>query len=226
MPLRVTLIRHGVTDWNLERRFQGHSDVPLNAQGHRQAECLAERLHSEGIRPRAVLSSDLARALETAAPIGRALELPVRPESIWRERQLGAFEGRTGQELRETMPEIYAAWRQDLIDVAPPGAETYRQHQQRVDRALDRLREEFPEGDVLVVTHGGSIYATLGLVQGSVLPRDPRIRLANTSLTRLVSEGDGWRVELTNCSRHLGVEVRAKGAFSDEESDPPRTPIR
>jgi probable phosphoglycerate mutase len=221
MPLSLTLIRHGVTDWNLERRFQGHSDVSLNAEGRSQAEALAARLHGEGRCPRALIASDLSRAMQTAAPVAETFGLDIRPEEIWRERQLGCFEGRTGAELRVLMPAVYAAWRQDLLDVSPPGAETYREHQARVAGALEQLRQEFSEGEILVVTHGGSIYSALGLVYGSLLPKDPGLRLANTSLTELVWQDGKWHIKRVNCASHLGPEVCCQGAFSEAESKPP-----
>jgi broad specificity phosphatase PhoE len=91
--LRLFLARHGQTDWNAQRRYQGHASVPLNETGRRQAAALGQRLAHEGIE--AIYSSDLPRAWMTAQTIAAACGLPVQPEPRTREMDFGEWQGRT-----------------------------------------------------------------------------------------------------------------------------------
>ena len=93
MPTRFCLVRHGETAWNAEGRLQGQIDIPLNAAGRAQAEATAARLAAH--RFDALYSSDLSRALETAAPAATLLGLQTRPTPSLRERQFGGFQGLT-----------------------------------------------------------------------------------------------------------------------------------
>lgn len=147
----LLLIRHGETDWNAERRWQGHADVPLNARGREQARELAEQL--AGDRIDAIYSSDLSRARDTAAIVGARLGLPVVPDPDLREIDVGAAEGLTWEES--------AALREDGWKGEPKEA-----HAERFLRALDRIASAHPDARVVVVTHGGSmrrVHEHLGL---------------------------------------------------------------
>src|SRR5262245_34226909 len=122
---RFLLVRHGETDWNATGRIQGHSDTPLNAVGREQARRVALRLAREPVR--AVYSSDLARAFETATIIGQPLGLTVVTSARLRERQYGAWEGLTAAEIQTRYPEQFAQWRARSTDFAPPRGETITQ---------------------------------------------------------------------------------------------------
>ena len=119
---RILLVRHGETDWNASGRIQGHSDTPLNAAGRQQAQRAAQRLAPEPVR--ALYSSDLARAFETATIIGEPLGLTVVTSPRLRERQYGAWEGLTSAEIQARYPEQFAMWRARSTDFAPPQGET------------------------------------------------------------------------------------------------------
>jgi broad specificity phosphatase PhoE len=147
----LLLVRHGETDWNAERRWQGHADVPLNARGRAQAEALAEQLTGERID--AIYSSDLSRARDTAAAVGARLDVPVVSDPDLREIDVGAVEGLTWDESEALRAE---GW---------PG-EPKADHARRILRALDRIAAAHPHSRVLVVTHGGSmrrVHEHLGL---------------------------------------------------------------
>ena len=133
----LLLARHGETDWNAERRWQGHADVPLNERGLEQARTLAEELSAEPVD--AIYTSDLSRARVTAEIVGERLGVPVVVDPDLREIDVGSREGCTG--------EIDAPW-----DGEPNEA-----HAQRVLGAIHRIAERHPVGRVLVVTHGGSM---------------------------------------------------------------------
>jgi probable phosphoglycerate mutase len=118
----VFIARHGETDWNVAGRWQGHTDVPLNATGRAQAVALAERLRSEGIA--AVATSDLSRARHTAEIVAGALRVPLAlVDPDLREQRFGRFEGLTPDECAERYPEDWARYVADR-HAGPPGGET------------------------------------------------------------------------------------------------------
>src|SRR6185369_6866034 len=100
----ILLARHGETDWNVERRVQGHSDTPLNDRGRQQACALAEELAGESID--AVYSSDLLRAHETARIVAEQRGLGVTSIRDLRERHFGTWEGLTDEEIFERYPDV------------------------------------------------------------------------------------------------------------------------
>lgn len=212
MTTIVTLLRHGETDWNRAKRFQGHTDIPLNEAGRAQAARVAARFAAEGYRPGVVLSSDLARAAETAARIGEAVGVPPVTDPGWRERSMGAFEGRSLAQIEAELPAEFAAWRADRDGFAAPGGgESYDQLRARVGAALTALRSRgVPE--VLVVTHGGVVAAAVAVAHGSSRPPAAMKFFGNTAVTRLVSRPDGgWDTPLVGCTAHL--EASATGEF-------------
>ncbi|WP_198661612.1 histidine phosphatase family protein [Lewinella sp. IMCC34183] len=93
---RIGFVRHGITDWNLDKRVQGHTDIPLNEKGKLQAKALAGRLTNEDWD--LIYSSDLSRAKETAGTIAEAKGVPVKLDHRLREMDCGAVEGTTAAE--------------------------------------------------------------------------------------------------------------------------------
>jgi probable phosphoglycerate mutase len=159
---RILLTRHGETDWNNERRWQGHADRPLNDVGRRQARELAETLSRRGID--VVYSSDLARAHETALIVAEQLELPVEVDAGLREVDVGDWAGRLLTEIEEGDPEAFQRWRQG--QKAWNGGESYEEMGERVVAAVLRLAARHPGETVLIVTHGGSIRACRATASG------------------------------------------------------------
>jgi probable phosphoglycerate mutase len=149
MPTRIILARHGETDWNRERRWQGQADQPLNAAGLEQAEALAARLADEPIA--AVYSSDLARAHETARVVARRLGLDVVAIPALRERGVGSWEGLQDVEVDRRFPGVHS----------PPDGETGDAMKRRVLESLEAIAASHPGRTVLVISHGGPIKAAL-----------------------------------------------------------------
>jgi broad specificity phosphatase PhoE len=145
----LLIVRHGETDWNAERRWQGHADIPLNARGREQAQALAEELADE--RVDAIYTSDLSRARDTAEIVGTRVGVPVVVVAGLREVDVGPIEGLTAEEAS-----AFDGWQ----------GESRESHSARVLGALDEIAERHPDEHVLVVTHGGSMrrmYEQLGL---------------------------------------------------------------
>lgn len=161
----IVLARHGQTDDNLPPiRVQGFRDTVLNEVGRAQARELAERVAGDGIR--AIWSSDLSRAADTAAAVGERIGVEPRLDARLREGFRGRWEGHLFVDIERDEPELFAAWRRAGAGFRFPDGESLVEHQQRVLATLDDVvaAGELP---ALVVCHGGSIRVVL-------CARDPR----------------------------------------------------
>jgi alpha-ribazole phosphatase len=152
---QLCLIRHGQTDWNLEGRYQGQSDVPLNEKGFEQARSLVGQLDGRSFA--AIFSSDLMRARQTAEHIAKDLGLTVQIEPRLREINQGEWEGVLVDDIKARYAEIWSQRTMDPANVRPPGGETVREVAERVSAALDDISRLFPTGRVLIISHGLSI---------------------------------------------------------------------
>jgi probable phosphoglycerate mutase len=174
----VFMVRHGETDWNVEGRWQGHTDVPLNDNGRAQARTVAEALRSVGLS--GLVSSDLSRARETAEIIGAALGLELAyVDPGLRERMFGVFEGLTRTDCERLHP---AAWRAWVEEQRPAeGVELPAAVTARVTAAIGRAATITPDGaPVLLVTHGGALRSVVRQTNG--VPVGP---IANGAIWRL-----------------------------------------
>jgi probable phosphoglycerate mutase len=157
-PLTLLLVRHGQSEWNAAGRMQGQTaHVPLTGLGHAQAAAAARQL--AGLRPGALFSSDLRRAVQTAEHCAAATGLPIRTSTALREQGYGVLEGRPSREL----------W--DVVDWTDPhwsaeGGESLAQLHGRVAAFLGALRENPPADVVALVTHGDTIRAVQAVVAG------------------------------------------------------------
>lgn len=145
------LIRHGETPWNVEGRYQGQLDPPLNPNGLRQARETAARLAPLGFE--AIYSSDLARARQTADALARQTGLPVQLDPRLREIHQGRWQGVLITNIRKRWPRELHGWETDPWHHAPPGGETLPRLQRRVFAAVDDIAARHPTGRVAVFTH-------------------------------------------------------------------------
>ena len=179
------LIRHAETGWNASRRIQGHSDVPLNDAGRKQARKLASRLSD--VELAAVYSSDSSRALDTAGAFtsDRGLDITVRLEL--REKSYGVWEGKTGPEIEASHPDEFAIW-QNVRDPSfkVPGGESDLDVRARVRLLVEDLRSSYGDGDrIALVGHGGSLRALASEVLGIPPSAGTMLWLANASVSTL-----------------------------------------
>jgi broad specificity phosphatase PhoE len=160
----VLLARHGETDDNAARRFQGHRDPPLNERGREQARALGEAVRGEGIR--ALWSSPLRRAHETAQIAGRALGLEPRTDARLMEVDVGAWAGRLYEDLATDDPDLFGLWRSGSPDFRFPDGESLAEQGERVAEVLREIagRAELP---ALVVCHGGVIREARRVLAGA-----------------------------------------------------------
>ncbi|MBD0290777.1 MAG: histidine phosphatase family protein [Thermoleophilia bacterium] len=181
----VLLARHGETDWNAERRWQGHTDRPLNERGRAQSRALAERL--DGTELAAVYSSDLERARATAAAVAERQGVPHLVDADLREVDVGSWAGLTRAQAERRFPEAFARWSDGYAGW--PDGETYEAMSARVVTAVKRIAREHRDRPVLVVSHGGPIRAihaaALGLdvqTYRRLRPVEPNARLSAVCL--------------------------------------------
>ena len=152
------LWRHGQTIWNVEHRFQGQTDIPLDETGEAQAEYAARRLAT--LRPDAIFSSDLTRAAGTAAPLAKLTGLAVILDKDLRERSGGSWEGLTDREIAERYPAERASWN-------PPDGEPTTAVADRVAGALRRVADTVADdGLAVVVSHSAALRLGMARILG------------------------------------------------------------
>jgi probable phosphoglycerate mutase len=205
--VRTWLIRHGETDWNAQRRWQGMADIPLNAQGEAQARALADYLAATDERFDLIISSDLSRARATAAPLAARFGLTPEADPRLREIAVGAFEGLSGEEVQTRYADEYRRMREDYLNFVFPGGESRKMVQARAYEALTELLARVEADDAAVrhialVTHGGVI----ALLLAKLFPHDGRLAatpILNTSMSILRHEGHHWTLEALAITPHL-----------------------
>ena len=207
---RLVVIRHGVTDWNREGRWQGRLDPPLSADGHLEARLVAARIGADtGLRPARVVSSTLSRAIQTAEAISQELGLPVEPDTRLMEIGAGAWEGHTHDELERIDRERYRAWRTAETEVRPPGGEPLEEAIARIRELVGDLGRTPGPWPVALVSHGGILR-----ILANVLFELPgawmwSLDVDNASISAASREQpDGpWRLDRWNDTNHLlGIE--------------------
>lgn len=185
--MRLFLVRHGQTEWNVLRRAQGHTDIPLDAVGLNQAASVAAALGK--IPVDRVVSSDLLRARQTADAIASAKGLEV---DIWpdlRERGFGVLEGADFETVRAEIARLAAEENVPEFAVTPKGGENWRQVWDRVSPAAKRLRAM--DGDTVVVAHGGTCSLLAAHLIGGGLEASRGFRFGNGTLTEFHRRPDG-----------------------------------
>src|SRR5919204_950818 len=158
----LLLARHGETDWNRARRWQGHADRPLTDRGRAQAAALAERLADIALD--AVYSSDLRRARDTAEAVAAIQGVDVVELAELREVNVGSWEGLTRDEAEARLPDGLRRWRAG--GTGWDDGETYAEMSRRVLAAVERIATDHEGGRVLIVSHGGPIRAVPGAALG------------------------------------------------------------
>ena len=157
---RLLLVRHAESTWNAAGRWQGHGDPTLSAHGREQAAALARALAGAGLER--IVTSDLARAVETGEALARARALPALRCAGLRELDIGRWTGLTREEISARDPAALAAFDADAGDAAAGGGETRAALARRARASLAALTGAFPDSCVAVVRHLGVIRALLG----------------------------------------------------------------
>lgn len=193
----IGLLRHGQTDWNIDFRLQGTTDIPLNDTGVGQAIDVSRFLNASDWDE--FITSPLSRAVDTAALIGGEIGLtPGGVEPLLLERAFGIGEGLT-----------YDEWREKLRDLSEiPGGESLTELADRVWKLLGVLLEKYRGKRVLTVSHGALIRKVIELVSNNELPREGE-RFGNTSLSLIAHTDErGWHIVNYNPHTYKGEPLR------------------
>lgn len=193
MITRFCFVRHGETDWNVQRRLQGHIDTPLNQTGLAQAEATAKGLN--GHQFDALYSSDLIRTLQTARYAAQLLDLPIHLRSDLRERHYGAFQGLTYSEAERNFPTDYARFkaREAAYEILDEG-ESLIQHRQRVQACLEDIACRHAGESVLIVTHGGVLDIVYRLATGLDMSAPRDFGIPNAALNWINFREGEWQL--------------------------------
>lgn len=195
--MELLCVRHGRTAWNADKRFQGHTDVALDDEGRAQADALAGLLAAERID--AAVSSDLARAVETARIVLGPRDVGLRFDPDWREMRFGDWEGLTWAQIRAANPQLDPAAHTSVKAYAPRGGETFAELCSRVTRAVERSVAELPDdGVALIATHAGPLHALLEVLLGESERAALQVRFLTASITRFRRTNGVWTLARLN----------------------------
>ncbi len=208
---RILLVRHGETDWNRIRRFQGRSDLPLNQKGRKQGDALAWALKDESIT--AIYSSPLTRAMEMA----RLIKVfhpsaPLFAEEGLIEMNLGEFEGMEGHRWAELYPDFRKAWQENPASVTMPGGESLPEVQTRAIKTLERITKPYPpETTLLLCSHNFVNLTILCYAMKIPLDRIRELRQETATLNVLYKQGERLWAQAVNERSHLEKYNESEG---------------
>ena len=196
----VYLVRHGETNGNLEQRFQGTKDYPLNAQGSRQGELLGSALREYPID--IIYTSPLSRAYETARLVAKHHPgVKVIPQKGLEEIHAGVIEGEKLADLPVKYPEVFQTMLGSPVDLAYPGGENTRQVYDRVAKTMEDIVAQNKNKTIVVVSHGFAIQTYLHYASGKPFKEMQRYIVTNTSITKFVY-GEDLTPQLIYADKH------------------------
>ena len=212
---RLYLVRHGQSAGNVEGRFGGHSPTPLSALGKKQAQMTARALAKERIK--AIYSSDLLRAVQTAEPLAKILNLKINATEVFRERHVGVLEGLTFDEARKEFPnDYYALVNRKLNHVITKG-ESYSQLLERTTEVLHEILERHQGERIAIFSHTGTICFLTLYILGAIHSKTettPWLVTSNCGINRFEFRGrNNVRVLAINDTRHLS-QISGNDAFA------------
>ncbi len=185
--MKLYMIRHGETDWNVAGKMQGSKDIELNANGLAQAGQLYERVKKAGYQPVKVYASPQKRAFVTGQILADAMNLECIKLPGMEEANFGDWEGKTWEQVKTEYPEAFEKWETNRRYVRTPNGECYQDVVERVMRALVKVMEEEKE-DVAVVTHGAVIMSLMCFLTDTPFEKMWTFKPENTGITVIDSE--------------------------------------
>ncbi len=198
MPL-VRIARHGETTWNAVGRYQGRLDTPLSALGQAQAQALGSALGGKGIER--IISSPLARCIDTATPLSLLTGIRIEREPLLLEIAHGTWEGRYRDEIAASEPDLYRRWREDPPTVRFEGGESLRDVYERWRQFVGTVSVK---SDTLLITHDVVVRIALLERTGRDLHQLRAVQARNACYAQF-DAGDGkWRLQHECVCGHLG----------------------
>ncbi len=199
--MRLLLSRHGQTVWNTERRTQGRTDIELDEIGRMQAQCLARRLADEKID--CIYSSPLCRAMETARAVAATTGAPIIADERIIERDFGAFEGKSLEELMVSFKKELKIWEQSPYEHMVEGAEPMPVLRERCASFLEDLFAKNEKDNVLVISHSVPLRMMLALLIDLPPNRIHSFYLENCAYTRVFCDKQRSVIVALNDKSHL-----------------------
>ena len=198
----IIIIRHGETEWNKTGRFQGHSDVPLSAEGRAQAAALGKNLVVDHVD--AIYASDLTRAMETAAPLAQRFGLEVISDPLLRELNFGSWEGRNFNDVNAENPNAMKNFYTDPEQADIPESEPFPEFQRRVAGRVREIVAQERGQRIVIVSHGASIRILFADILSMPIRSIWHVSQLNTAVNKIRFEDDGFAVvTLMNDTSHL-----------------------
>lgn len=193
----IYIVRHGVTNYNQENRFQGQLDIPLNEEGLAQVAKLGNYFQKKPVD--VIYSSDLKRAYQTAEAISNVKDLQIRILPGLREVNVGKLEGMTWAEVKENYPN----WARAGHNHGYPGGETRLEIENRVKNSWEYIAKRHSNDNVVLVSHGGIIKSLICLLLGVNNENRSKFVIDNSSITRIIYNDSGYRIKSLNSLEHL-----------------------
>jgi probable phosphoglycerate mutase len=181
--MKIYFARHGQTDWNLQGKVQGATDIPLNGNGIAQAHRLCEKIKEENIDLEKIYTSDQIRAIRTAQIVDEQYHVGYEIVKGLEEMSLGDFEGHTWDEINELFPKELQYWNEDRRYHTSPNGESYQMVIERLFAALDHIigqHDVSSDKNLLIISHG-AVIATLTAIQQDPPFSDYRITVENAT---------------------------------------------
>ena len=200
---RFCLVRHGETDWNADRRLQGHTDIDLNARGLAQAEQMAHAIKRINLEFDVLYTSDLQRAAKTAKAIEQLFSTSAITNAGLRERHLGALQGLTTDEAPQLEPDLWRSHLSRNVTEELRGGESIQQFADRINTALEKIREQHLGKTVLLVSHGGALDMMYRIASNQPLDAEKAVAVPNASLNWISHDGRSWKVDGWADTSHL-----------------------
>ena len=210
---RLYLIRHGETEWNSQHRAQSYTDIPLSDVGRQQAHCTAKRLQNVDFD--IAYASDLSRAKDTAEIILGTRNIQVDTSKNLREYNKGVFEGLHRSEYSLRYPDQYQASLTKNLDFSPESGESVRQVHDRVSKFGIFITSQYPNEDILIACHGGSLRALVVHLLSLSMETTWKLATSNCSLTIIYTYPNNNTLHLYNDTSHLtGIERQREDNLS------------
>jgi 2,3-bisphosphoglycerate-dependent phosphoglycerate mutase len=200
-PTRIIAIRHGETAWNVSTRIQGQLDIGLNAKGRWQADRVALALAGEPVK--AIYSSDLLRAWDTALSIATATGHNVQTVEGLRERGFGVFQGKTFQEIEALWPDQALRWRKREPEFEPEGGESLLRFRERITQTAQLLAAKHPGEQIVMVAHGGVMDVLYRAATRQDIQAPRTWDLGNATINRLLWTPEGLSLVGWADTQHL-----------------------
>jgi broad specificity phosphatase PhoE len=199
--MNLILIRHGETDWNRIGRCQGVADIVLNENGKKQARELAHSLRDHNIK--AIYSSDLKRARETAQHIAEHHNITVQLEPGLQEMNQGDLEGLSFPDIRDKYAEVLKQWRESPETLRLPSGESLVEVQNRAWKVFEKVNQNHIGETVVVVSHNLTIITLLCKITRVGLKGFRDFHIEATSKNIIISEDGSLRIDVINDVSHL-----------------------